>query len=891
MKRRTPSRTLPASPDFFDSLVNGIANMSVTSALAGFATALAVSLAIYVTVISPIVVFPSYYRSDPTGLISGNPLDVVLGDNLATFDGTGLTLACPSGDTDICSQLTTINNQITNINTHLNLTANSTIDASSITFSGNTPFFSGPVATVGAALNDTAMRLYYNVFSFSLTSSRFPALSFPTDQLTVDEDIGRRLRLLETAPAAVNVTSLPAASITYTPANSSNWNPQPTNQQDANDQLAARVKTIELSPAVTPVTSLPAANITYTNGAFFMTNVSNVDNGLNNVVGELLVHDAQLTTLQGQMSTAQSNIATLQGQTAELLAATSRTFYVSATYGNDGTCDATKTKPCATLAKTLQFYPNVTNEFAQNTVLFDNGLYSESSYIAIPPNVVFAGNEIATRLIFSAGAGYHPTAWSYTGTGFVSWLRWGLIRCTGAPCAFSEADVAPATPIFAVHRFYNSTLEAVAPISFTRAANTSSYLRVIMESTVLTTGSLTFQDPTQVDWSISGDIYATIAINYNTSLTYFAGFAVVNMAGMIPHAAVSVNNYVPSLTIDWSILNVVLRGSATLTRNYVSGATINIHGDILSLGSINGGLLSTGAGSGSIEYLTKAPGLGYTPTTSGDWSPAPITAQSALDQLALRVKGIEGTPQQRVVITFTTGTTTSFSIPSNVSLVYISGCGGGSSGIGANPGTGFGGNAGGGVILLPFANTGANFTVIVGLGGASAGTSNAGQLTSIDNGREIVTLNGGQVATGSGGSVDFTSSPASFGPITETIVAGSAGGNSPGTPASFNGFIYGGAGGGQGRIGVNGDMGGYTPMLSARSSGGMQSAGANVNGGGGGSSIFGIGGTGGDGATNSNGGTGGLCAGGGGGGGDGVSAATNGGAGGNGAFEMYYFVA
>lgn len=643
MKRRTPSRTLPASPDFFDSLVNGIANMSVTSALAGFATALAVSLAIYVTVISPIVVFPSYYRSDPTGLISGNPLDVVLGDNLATFDGTGLTLACPSGDTDICSQLTTINNQITNINTHLNLTANSTIDASSITFSGNTPFFSGPVATVGAALNDTAMRLYYNVFSFSLTSSRFPALSFPTDQLTVDEDIGRRLRLLETAPAAVNVTSLPAASITYTPANSSNWNPQPTNQQDANDQLAARVKTIELSPAVTPVTSLPAANITYTNGAFFMTNVSNVDNGLNNVVGELLVHDTQLTTLQGQMSTAQSNIATLQGQTAELLAATSRTFYVSATYGNDGTCDATKTKPCATLAKTLQFYPNVTSEFAQNTILFDNGLYSESSYIQIPPNVVFAGNEIATRLIFSAGAGYHPTAWSYTGTGYVSWLRWGLIRCTGAPCAFSEADVAPATPIFAVHRFYNSTLEAVTPISFTRAANTSSYLRVIMESTVLTTGSLTFQDPTQVDWSISGDIYATIAINYNTSLTYFAGFAVVNMAGMIPHAAVSVNNYVPSLTIDWSILNVVLRGSATLTRNYVSGAVITPHGDVLSLGSINGGLLSTGAGSGSTEYLTNAYGLGYTPTTSSDWdAPVPDNQQKANDQLASRLTSIKG---------------------------------------------------------------------------------------------------------------------------------------------------------------------------------------------------------------------------------------------------------
>ena len=434
---------------------------------------------------------------------------------------------------------------------------------------------------------------------------------------------------------------------------------QITSQNNTVNSLSVTVTS--LNTTVNSLSNITLSSLGYTNGASFMTGVNNGKSALDALVTQTAALVASngtvtlstlaytnpafftwnVTTGKGAFDNTIQEVVTQSGQIAALNAVTSRTFYVSATYGNDLTCDATKLKPCATLYKTLQFYPNVTSQFAQNTILFDNGLYAESNYIPIPPNTIFSGNEIGTLLIFGAGAGYHPTAWSYTGTGYVSWLRFGLIRCSVASCHFNEADVAPATPIFAVHRFYNSTLDATTPFIFTRAASASSYLRLTMESTVFSTGSLTVQDPTDITWSISGDIYATVTINYNTSLTYSAGIPVVNMGGMTPHAAVAVNNYVSGLIVDWSIMNVVLRDAATMTRNYVSGASINVHGDVLGLGVINGGLLSTGAGSGTTEYLTKAPGLGYTPTTSGDWPIVPINQQQADDYLASRTKTLE----------------------------------------------------------------------------------------------------------------------------------------------------------------------------------------------------------------------------------------------------------
>jgi hypothetical protein len=599
MKRHTFKNN--PSPDFFDSFINGISNMSVLSAIGVFGTVIAVSLAVYITVISPVVIFPSYFRADPTGLIRGNPLDVVLGDNLLSIDSTGLTATCPSGDTNLCTEITSINNQITVINDRLNITNGTSISASSVGYNGYQPYYTTNVTTIEEAADDTSVRLYDNVISISLTPSRFPALSFPTDQITVDEDIGRRLRLLETATPtnSTATTSLPAANITYTPTNSSNWNPAPTELQTAEDQLAARVSTLEHATAA----NVTLSSLSYTNGAFFMTNVSNGNAAFNNIVGELLVHDAQITTLQGQMTT-------VQGQTSQLLTRKNRDWHVSATYGNDATCDGSASLPCATASRTMLFFSNSSSQFAQNSIIFDNGFYSEPAYVYIPPNTLFIGNEIGTLLIFGAGAGLHPYAWSTTGTGFVTFLRFGLIRCTGAPCAFDTSTVLPLVPVFASFRFYNSTLETVTPFSFTRAAGTSSYFELRMESTVISGGTITLQDLTSLTWDLSGDLYTILSINYNYTSTYGSGTPTINLNGLVAHNNIVVNNFAPTLLVDWSLLSVILRDAATMTRNYVSGASINVHGDVLSLGSINGGLLSTGAGSGTTEYLTNAYGLG-----------------------------------------------------------------------------------------------------------------------------------------------------------------------------------------------------------------------------------------------------------------------------------------
>lgn len=88
---------------------------------------------------------------------------------------------------------------------------------------------------------------------------------------------------------------------------------------------------------------------------------------------------------------------------------------------------------------------------------------------------------------------------------------------------------------------------------------------------------------------------------------------------------------------------VINRDSATLTRNYVSGASVNVHGDVLGLGVINGGLITTGAGSGTTEYLTKASGLGYTPANTTYWgiSGVPVQVGDALDKLAKRAYDLE----------------------------------------------------------------------------------------------------------------------------------------------------------------------------------------------------------------------------------------------------------
>ncbi len=403
-----------------------------------------------------------------------------------------------------------------------------------------------------------------------------------------------------------------------------------TNGKTALDNLVGEALVLQAQIDALPATPTPLS-LNYTNGAAFMTNVTNVKEALDNLVGEALVQEGQ--------------IVTLQGQTTRLLTRKNTNYYVSANYGNDLTCDASASLPCATINKTMSLVP-LTGEFAQATIVFDNGLYVETSYVAIKPNVVFAGNEIGTYIIFGAGAGLDGATWPSVVAGHVTFLRFGLIRCDAA-CTFDQSAAAPAGVFITMH-FYNSTIQLNAPMTFTRGTTGNPYFAVSLESVVSTTGTITFQEMTAITWSLSGDNYSPIVINYNSTTTFNGGSPTISIDGFVSHTTVTVNNYASGLTVDWSIMGLINRDSATITRNYISGAIINVHGDVLSLGAINGGLLSTGAGSGSTQYLTLAPGLGYTPTTSGDWPTVPTNQQTANDELAARIVGITDGEQNTI---------------------------------------------------------------------------------------------------------------------------------------------------------------------------------------------------------------------------------------------------
>lgn len=646
---RRITRKNPQQPSMLDSLMNSISRMSAIAAVSGYGAIIGSLTAISLLVVSVTVVRLSWNRSDPTGLIKGNALDVVLGDDIATFDSSGFSALCPSETVNFCSEVTLLQNEITIINDYLNITNITTTTLSTLAYTNVAPFMSA--VTNGKGALDTL------VTQELLTESQLTTINNTVNSLVLFNGTVTLSTLSYTNGASF------MSGVTH---GKGGLDALVTQEQLTGTQLTAMNVTLNSLVATNGTVTL--SSLPYTNGAFFMANVTNGKNSFDNVVGELLVHDGEITTLQSQITT--------------LVAPTSRTFYVSKTYGNDGTCDATKLKPCNTLSKTLEFYPNVTNEFSQNTILFDNGLYTETNFISIPPNTIFAGNEIGTQIIFGAGAGLHPTAWSYTGIGYTSFHRFALIRCSGAPCAFTTADVAPSVPIFAFFIFYNCTLDAVTPFSFTKTYILGSYFSLSMESVVVSGLTLVLQDLTAIQWVLSSDIYAPIQINYNNSFTYGGIDTTIRMNGMIPHASLSVNNYF-ALIVDWEIINVVVAGAGTLTRNYISGAVINVHGDVLSLGAINGGLISTGAGSGSTQYLTYAYGMGYTPANTTYWavSGVPIQISDALDKIASRLYNLETllTPSKYTLTGFGTGTNTIdgtsclFSATFGSATAYISG--------------------------------------------------------------------------------------------------------------------------------------------------------------------------------------------------------------------------
>lgn len=146
------------------------------------------------------------------------------------------------------------------------------------------------------------------------------------------------------------LTNLTASKIAYPPSNPSNWSPVPSNLQDSSDQSISRIKNLEARTAFTTpfngsapqfpnnddnvgsalyylgdqnllrkseITALTNTvnnlNITgevnislsllyYTNPASFMNNVTTGEGALNNIVGELLVQNDQITSLTTQVN-------------------------------------------------------------------------------------------------------------------------------------------------------------------------------------------------------------------------------------------------------------------------------------------------------------------------------------------------------------------------------------------------------------------------------------------------------------------------------------------------------------------------------------------------------------------------------------------------------------
>ena len=449
------------------------------------------------------------------------------------------------------------------------------------------------------------------------------------------------------------------------------------------------------------------STLSYTNGAAFMANVTNGKTALDNLVGEALVLQSQITNLPATPTlttlsysngaafmvnvsngkTALDNLVgealDLQSQINAIETRKNLNYYLSVAYGNDITCDGSQRLPCATLYRLLQLLPNVTGQYSQYSIHYDNGFYQENNFVALKPNIILIGNEGGTLVAFYAGLGLDGGSWAATGTGFISVFRFGVFQCVGL-CDFDMSAAVPSGPVFSKFSFYNTTLYANADMLFKRRADTSSYYAVVMESVVVNAANnIIFQDVTYVSWSLSGDNYATLSFNYNSTSTTGSGQPIVTLNGLVSHNLITVNNYAAGVTVDWSLMDVINRDGATLTRNYVSGASINVHGDVLSLGAINGGLISTGAGSGITQYLTYAYGMGYTPANTTYWavSGVPIQVSDALDKVASRLYNLETllTPSKYTLTGFGTGTNTidgtscSFSATFGSATAYLSG--------------------------------------------------------------------------------------------------------------------------------------------------------------------------------------------------------------------------
>ena len=554
-------------------------------------------------------------------------------------------------------------------------------DAYLTTFNGSAPLFNNSAPEVGSALNYLAANdlYFFNRFAtlpppqyaytvpFNGSSPRFntsaPTVGAALNYLADNENLLFLLiaQILATPPATAN-----AYTTTFNGTNPLFNQSAPTvgvalNQLAANDNiLFTAIAQILATPPATAnayTTTFNGSNPLFNQSAptvgVALNQLAANDNILFTAIAQILATppataNAYTTTYNGTSPNFVPSVGTV-GAALDYLG-TSNTllrarkdlnYYISATYGSDVTGDGSRQLPFATLFRALQASANVTNQFAQISFIFDNGLYSESNYIPIKPNFLFVANEIGVLLIFAGGAGLDGGSWAATGTGYVSFLRFGLIRCD-AVCDFDMATAVPSTSIFSVFKFYNSSIILNAPMNFRRRADTTSYFGVVMESVVSTGSTITMQDITAISWSLSGDTYSNLNIAYNSSSTYSSSTPTIAINGLVAYGTNTIVNSAFGITVDATILAYISKGSSTMTLVTSAGTGFNTHGDVLSYGVINGGILQTGAGTVGFQYLTMAIGLGVTTTVPAHWkTPHPVNQQEADDQFAKRIYDIE----------------------------------------------------------------------------------------------------------------------------------------------------------------------------------------------------------------------------------------------------------
>ena len=299
--------------------------------------------------------------------------------------------------------------------------------------------------------------------------------------------------------------------------------------------------------------------------------------------------------------------------------------------GNDLTCDGSILKPCASYTKAQSL---MISSSILYVVVFNAGTYSESLSIPLKPNQILLGNE-GVSLAFNGGISFNAVAWNTTGSGTVIFKNFKALQCSGT-CLLDSMILNPSVSFS--FRFIDcamtfSTLLTVD--GFLTDSSTSS--SVTFEGSTSILGGVVFlSDVRTFEWSGTGSNYGTLQLFRNTT----SGTRKFKFNGLINNGgSITIMNTLGSIyVIDVTIIRLIQLNNATFTLNrYASGLDFAIHAD-LSIGVTSGGLIITGPGGHTMEYLQYAVGLGFVASNPSYWTAlgfsVPVEVNTALDDLA-----------------------------------------------------------------------------------------------------------------------------------------------------------------------------------------------------------------------------------------------------------------